>query len=79
MTIAQKPKSPKRSISDETVRVSRHETTSFDKDLFLFCQVDLSDESLFSVCQTSQDQTLIISFLECPTSIKLYKMHSSHT
>ena len=50
----------------------------FDKDLCLFCQVDLLDESLYIVRQKSQKQSFRNRFLECPTSLKLYKICSSH-
>ena len=38
-----KTKSSKLHIFDQTTRLLKHETVSFDKDLCLFCHVDLSD------------------------------------
>ena len=59
-------------------KVSRHDTFLFDKNLCLFCQIDIPDDCLFSVCQTSRDRALKDAFLECPTSLALYNIRSSH-
>ena len=40
--------------------------------------MDLLDESLYIVRQKSQKQSFRNPFLECPTSLKLYKICSSH-
>lgn len=66
-----KIKSLKAHISHETVRVSRQKT---DKDHCLFCQVDLLNESL--QCLPNINRSNLNP--ECPTSLKLYKICSSH-
>ena len=59
-------------------KVSRRETISFDKNLCLFCQKNVPSEPIYSVCQTSRDQVLKDAFHECPTSLALYSIRSSH-
>ena len=79
-SIAEKNRSTQntQSCQAQDPKVKRCDTVSFNKLLCLFCQEDLPNEQLFSVCQTSRDETLKEAFLECPVSLALYKIRSSH-
>ena len=66
------------SPSAQDSKVKRSETACFNKFLCLFCQNNLTDEQLLSVRQTSRDQELKEAFLECPRSLALFKIRSSH-
>ena len=59
-------------------KVSRRGTVSFDKNLCLFCQLHLEDEQIINLCQDSRDQSLKEAFDECPVSLVLYKIRTSH-
>ena len=59
-------------------RISRQQTTTFDRQLCLFCQGRLPGESLYNLCQTSRDGILKVAFAECPESLALYKIRCSH-
>ena len=73
------PESTKKSIKSPTpTRVSRRDTVSFDKHLCLFCQRHLEDEPIFNLCQNSRDEILKEAFHECPESLALYKIRTSH-
>ena len=64
--------------STQEPKVSRQDTISFDKNLCLFCQIDEPGIDLFSVCQTSRDRVIKDAFSECPRSLALYIIRSSH-
>ena len=59
-------------------KLSRQQTSSFDKDACLFCQIKETDESTFNLCQSSRDAELQNAFAECPESLSLYQIRSLH-
>lgn len=72
-----KDKSSQTQLATIAQKVKRTETVSFNKELCLFCQENSSEE-IFSVRQNSRDETLKHAFFQCPTSLALYKIRSSH-
>ena len=71
------PKSAKNDhTTSKNTKLSREVTKSFDKELCLFCQIDLKNESAFNLCQDSRDEALKGALEECPNSLSLYKIRS---
>ena len=64
--------------TSKNTKISRKVTKSFNKELCLFCQIDLENESSFNLCQDSRDAALKEALEECPNSLSLYKIRSSH-
>ena len=54
--------------TSKNTNILRKVTKSFNKELFLFCQIDLKNESSFNFCHNSRDVALKEALKECPNS-----------